>query len=452
MDCESVILAAGLGTRMRSKLPKVLHNLGGRPMLSWSVRGCREAVGRPPYVIIGPEAGDVRQAVEGDVRWVEQAERLGTGHAVLQAAPLLRGRCRLVLVISADMPLLRVETLQRLVAAQAQAPGPITLLSARGEASRGFGRVVRDSGGRVQEVVEEAVASADQLGIHEYNTSVYCFTADWLWDNLPRLPLSAKGEHFLTDLVGMAAAQGREVHSLQVDDPDEVIGVNTRAHLAEAESALRRRINLEWMLAGVTLLDPATTYIGPDVRIGPDTLILPNTHLEGRTAIGRDCKLGPNTVIRDSTVGDACEIEASVVEEAVLDSHVDVGPFSHLRPGARLMQGVHVGNFAEIKNSTLGPGTKMGHFSYAGDATFGEEVNIGAGTITCNFGRDGKKRRTEVGDRAFIGSDTMLVAPVRIGEGAVTGAGSVVTKDVPDGRVAVGVPARVIGRVDQDDG
>ncbi len=452
MDCESVILAAGLGTRMRSMLPKVLHPLGGQPLLVWSIRACREALGRPPYVVVAPESDVVRQSVQEDVHWVEQAKQLGTGHALCQAGPMLRNRADLVLVISADMPLVRVETLRQLVAAQERSSGPITLLSVRGEISRGFGRVVREASGHVLEVVEEAVASPDQLAIREYNASVYCFAAEWLWDHLPRLPLSPKGEYFLTDLVAMAAAEGGEVSCLQVDDPEEVIGVNTRAHLAEAEAALRRRINLQWMLAGVTLLDPATTYIEPGVQIGTDTVILPNTHLEGRTTIGCGCRLGPNTIVRDSAIGDRCIIQASVVEQAVLEANVDVGPFSHLRPGTRLMEGVHVGNFAEIKNSTLGPGTKMGHFSYAGDATFGRDVNIGAGTITCNFGRDGKKRRTEVGAGAFLGSDTMLVAPVRVGEGAVTGAGAVVTKDIPDRRIAVGVPARVIGRVDNGDG
>lgn len=452
MDCESVILAAGLGTRMRSRLPKVLHPLGGRPLLAWSIAACREAVGRPPHVVVAPGADEIRRAVDGDVRWVEQAEQLGTGHALLQAEPMLRGRADLVLVISADMPLVRAETLRRLVGAQVASSGPVTLLSVRGETSRGFGRVVRGTDGQVREVVEEAVATPEQLAIREYNTSVYCFAGAWLWEHLPRLPLSPKGEYFLTDLVGMATAEGREVNCLQVEDPEEVIGVNTRAHLAEAETALRQRINLQWMLAGVTLADPATTYIEPDVQIGSDTVILPNTHLEGRTTIGSGCRIGPNTIVRDSTIADSCIVEASVVEQAVLETGVDVGPFSHLRPGSRLMEGVHVGNFAEIKNSTLGPGTKMGHFSYAGDATIGAGVNIGAGTITCNFGRDGKKRRTEVGAGAFLGSDTMLVAPVRVGESAVTGAGAVVTKDVPDRRVAVGVPARVIGHVDRDDG
>jgi bifunctional UDP-N-acetylglucosamine pyrophosphorylase/glucosamine-1-phosphate N-acetyltransferase len=228
----------------------------------------------------------------------------------------------------------------------------------------------------------------------------------------------------------------------------EIIGVNTREHLAQAEEAMRKRTNRHWMLAGVTILDPSATYIGPDVKLATDTIILPNTHLEGKTVVGSSCRLGPNTIIRDSTLGARCHVEASVVEGAVLEEDVEVGPFAHLRSGAKLHRGVHVGNFSEVKNSTLGAGVKMGHFSYIGDATVGEDVNIGAGTITCNF--DGERKHpTEIGNNAFIGSDTMLVAPVRVGRGSRTGAGSVVTRDVPDWAVAVGIPARVIRRLEE---
>lgn len=451
MKCESVVLAAGLGTRMRSEIPKVLHRLGGQPMLWWAVEACREATGRPPCVVVGPDSQAIREAIGGQVVLIEQAERLGTGHALLQAEGTLRGRSELVLAASADMPLLRAETLRSLIEAQRTNRGPITLLSVLSESSRGFGRVVRSEDGRVLAVVEEAVASPQQLALREMNASVYCFESAWLWDHLPKVPLSPKGEFYLTDLVEMAAGEGLEVIGIQVQDPDELIGINTRQHLAEAEAVLRRRINLRWMLEGVSIQDPAATYIGPWVVLGRDTLVLPNTHLEGRTVVGEGCVLGPNTVVRDSTIGSRCEVEASVVEGAVLEEGVDVGPFAHLRPGTHLGQGVHVGNFGEIKNSALGAGTKMGHFSYVGDASVGEDVNIGAGTITCNFGRDGKKQRTEIGEGAFIGSDTMLVAPLRVGQGAVTGAGSVVTKDIPERSVAAGVPARVIRMLGKDE-
>ena len=450
MECEAIILAAGLGKRMRSRLPKVLHSLGGRPMLSWSLEACRLATGRRPYVVVGHEAQAVRQAVGDTAQFIEQPERLGTGHAVLQARQLLRGRSDLVLVVHADMALVRSDTLRRTIESQQDNPGPITLLAALADHSRGFGRVLRDEQGEIVAIVEEAHATAEQLALRELNSSIYCFQADWLWEHIDQLPLSPKGEYYLTDLVGMAGAEGGHVAWIHTDDPDELIGINTREHLAEAEAALRRRINRRWMLAGVSMIDPATTYIGADVCIGPDTVLFPNTHLEGKTTIGESCRLGPNTIVRDSMLGEGCSVEVSVVEEAILENRAEVGPFSHLRRGAHLREGVHVGNFGEIKNSTLGAGTKMGHFSYVGDATIGSGVNIGAGTITCNFGRDGEKRHTEIGDDAFIGSDTMLVAPVSIGRGAVTGAGSVVTKNVPDSSLAVGVPARVIRRLESD--
>jgi bifunctional UDP-N-acetylglucosamine pyrophosphorylase/glucosamine-1-phosphate N-acetyltransferase len=294
--------------------------------------------------------------------------------------------------------------------------------------------------------VEEAHATPEQRQIREVNAGAYCFRADWLWTALPELPLSPKGEYYLTDLAEKAGAAGMSVAVVTTDDPDEVIGINTRQHLAEAEAALRGRINRHWMLAGVTLEDPASTYIGPQVTLGADTCVLPNTHLEGNTTVGRGCRLGPWTILRDSRLGDGCRVEASVLEGAELDEDVSVGPFAHLRPGAHLMRGVHMGNFGEVKDSTLGPGTKMGHFAYIGDAEIGAQVNIGAGTITCNY--DGEKKNpTTIDDGAFIGSDTMLVAPVRVGKRARTGAGAVVTKNVADDTLAVGMPARAIRKL-----
>ncbi|MCS6906987.1 MAG: DapH/DapD/GlmU-related protein, partial [Anaerolineales bacterium] len=300
-------------------------------------------------------------------------------------------------------------------------------------------------------IVEEAVASPEQLSIQELNVGLYCVRADWLWDTLPRITLSQKGEYFLTDLVALAVKEGLEVKTVSLADPVEAIGINHRAHLAEAEAVLRERINTHWMLEGVTILDPQSTYIEADVYLGQDTVIYPNTYLQGKTVIGQSCTIGPNTLIRDSQIGSKCQIVFSVVERAVLEDEVDVGPFAHLRQGAHLARGVHMGNFGEVKNSYLGPGTKMGHFSYIGDATIGAGVNIGAGTITCNY--DGEKKNpTEVGDGAFIGSDTMLVAPVKLGEGARTGAGAVVTKDIPPHCLAVGVPARVIRKFKETGG
>jgi bifunctional UDP-N-acetylglucosamine pyrophosphorylase/glucosamine-1-phosphate N-acetyltransferase len=316
--------------------------------------------------------------------------------------------------------------------------------------SRGFGRVQRDELGRVVAIVEEAHANAAQRQISELNLGAYAFRAEWLWAHLSQLPLSPKGEYYLTDLVALAVGQGMEIASVLIEDEAELIGINTRAHLAEAEATLRGQFTLHWMTEGVTMLDPATTYIGPDVEIGPDTTLLPNTHLEGKTTVGAGCTIGPNSVIRDTIIGDACHIESSVLEGAILEEQVSIGPFAHLRKGAYLCRGVHMGNFGEVKDSRLEPGVKLGHFAYIGDAHIGAETNIGAGTITCNFDGE-KKNRTEIGQFAFIGSDTMLVAPLKIGDHARTGAGSVVTRDIPDYGLAVGAPARVIRKMDQGD-
>jgi len=293
----------------------------------------------------------------------------------------------------------------------------------------------------VQAIIEEAHATPEQLAIRELNAGVYCFRAEWLWQALERIPLSPKGEYYLTDTVGLAAEEGLPIEVSIVDDPAEALGINTRVHLAEAETHLRQRINRRWMLAGVTILDPATTYIEADVTIGADTVLYPNTHLRGNTTIGSHCRIGPNSILEDTRVGDHCLVLASVTEGAILEEGVSMGPYGHLRKGAHLGAGVHMGNFGEVKSSYLGPNTKMGHFSYIGDAQIGANVNIGAGTITCNF--DGEhKHPTEIGDDVFIGSDTMLVAPLKIGDRARTGAGSVVTHDVPADTIVVGVPAR----------
>jgi len=446
-DGAAVVLAAGLGTRMKSARPKVLHELGGRPLLSWAVEAAQQAVedGRV-VVVIGAEAqAPAKELVGARAALALQEDRLGTGHALLQARDVASGAA-LILVTSADMPLLRPETLRSLIDSQRRATGPMTLLTTRADSQRGFGRIVRNGSGDVVAIVEEAHATPEQRQIREVNAGAYCFCAEWLWSALPDLPLSPKGEYYLTDLVEKAVAAGMSVAVVTTDDPDEVIGINTREHLAEAEAALRGRINRQWMLAGVTLQDPASTYIGPQVTLGADTLVLPNTHLEGNTTIGRGCRLGPGTILRDSRLGDGCRVEASVLEGAELDEDVEIGPFAHLRPGAHLMRGVHMGNFGEVKDSTLGPGTKMGHFSYIGDAEIGAEVNIGAGTITCNY--DGEKKNpTTIDDGAFIGSDTMLVAPVRVGKRARTGAGAVVTKNVADDTLAVGMPARAIRKL-----
>lgn len=443
-----VVMAAGMGTRMRSKRPKVLHSLLGKPLLNYILCAVQPLDPQQVAIVTGHEADQVKQYLDSylqnsslPVQFVLQSPQLGTGHAVQESREALHDDFDSILVVPGDMPLLSTDTLQQLLQVYQLSDVPIVMLTTEVDDPRGFGRVVRNADGYVQAIVEEAVCTPAQKDIRELNVGAYLFNARWLWNNLPNIPLSPKGEYYITDLVEIAVKQKLNVVAEKLIDPTEAIGVNTRVHLAEAEQALRYRICHYWMLAGVTIVDAATTYIDQDVSLAPDTVIYPNTYLCGKTSIGEDCVIGPNTLIQDSVVGNGCTIKFSVLEGAHLEDDVEMGPFAHLRKGAHLAKGVHMGNFGEVKNSYLGPNTKMGHFSYLGDATIGANVNIGAGTITCNY--DGaKKSPTHIGDNAFIGSDTMLVAPVSIGQNARTGAGAVVTKDVPDDTLAYGVPAR----------
>ena len=454
MNLATVVLAAGQGTRMKSSLPKVLHPILGKPMLGYVLDAVSRLSEKKPVVVIGHGAQQIQEVFKDSAKFVFQNEQLGTGHAVLQAMPTLAGESKWVLVTYGDMPLLSSDTLQRLIDTKPDNSHPITLLTVFLEQSHGFGRIVRDSRQNVSMIIEEAHATEEQLKISECNAGVYVFDSEWLWKNLPAIPVSPKGEYYLTDLVDIAIKQGKLVKAISVEDPREVVGINNRIHLAEAVSIMRERINERWMLDGVTIVDPATTYIEPSVSLGKDTIIFPNTFLRGKTIIGENCSIGPNSMIDDTKIGNECVVRYSVLESAVLEDRVDIGPFGHLRKGAYLSEGVHMGNFGEVKDSVLGRGTKMGHFSYIGNAQIGENVNIGAGTITCNY--DGEKKNvTKIGRNAFIGSDTMLVAPVELGEGARTGAGSVVTKNVDAYTLAVGVPARSIkkfpaNKVDED--
>lgn len=441
MKISTVILAAGQGTRMVSELPKVLHLLNGKPLILYSIHAAQTIGSDTPVVVVGTGAEQVKAVVGKSGRFALQEKQLGTANAVMAAEEELKGKADLVLVTHADMPLLTADTFKRLVETQEHNSGPMTMLTVRSANPRGFGRVVRNADGSVKAIVEEAQATPDQLAINELNVGAYCFSGDWLWKALKEIKVSPKGEYYLTDIVEIADRSGKPAAAIVLEDEEEALGINNRKHLAEAERVVRRRVNERFMLAGVTMLDPDLVYIEEGVKIGRDTVILPNTYLRGKTEIGEGCRLGPNTIVEDTQVGDHCSILACLLEGAVLEEGVNMGPFCHLRKGAHLCKGVHMGNFGEVKDSTLGPGTKMGHFSYIGNATIGENVNIGAGTITCNY--DGvHKNPTEIGDDVFIGSDTMLVAPVKIGKGAKTGAGAVVTRDVAAGDVVVGVPAR----------
>jgi len=449
MKVTAVLLAAGQGTRMKSSLPKVLHPLCGKPMLWHVMEALKSATTEKPVVVVGHGAEAVTQYLGASAQTVLQEPQLGTGHAALQAEPLLKGKTDYVIVTYADMPLLRGETFQRLVETQRLNTGPFSLLTVVADDPRGFGRIVRKPDGTVSAIVEEYVATPEQQQIKELNVGAYCFKADWLWDALHRIEKNPKkGEYYLTDIVEIAVRDNLPVQAVVHDDFIETIGINTRVHLSEAEAALRQRINRMHMLNGVSLMDPASTYIEAGVRVGTDTLIMPNTYLHGDTEIGTGNVIGPNTIIRDTKIGNGCKVLASVLEGAILEDDVDMGPFARLRKGAHLKSHVHMGNFGEVKDATLHEGVKMGHFSYIGNATIGAHTNIGAGTITANYDGE-KKHQTTIGEDVFIGSDTMLVAPVTLGDGARTGAGSVVTKNVAEDTLVVGLPARAIRKLER---
>jgi len=366
---------------------------------------------------------------------------------VESAASMLQGQFERVVVIGGDAPLVAEDSVRRLIDGHIQDSRQMSILSGIVQVSQGLGRISRDLGS--QQNVLGIVEADDDTGRTgepiEVNSGVYCFQADWLWENLGQVRAGKSQERYLTDLAAIAAGKGDAVAAVVADNPDEVMGINTRVELARLEDIQRRRIRERWMLEGVTIMDPSSVMIDDGVAIGQDTVLLPNTMLLGSTSIGSGCEIGPGSVVKDSLVGDDCRVTSSAMEEAVMEAGVDIGPFSHLRPGAYLETGVHIGNYVEVKESRFAAGAVMGHFGYVGDASIGANVNMGAGTVTCNY--DGKdKLRSVVEKDAFIGCDTMLVAPVTVGAAAVTGAGAVITKDVPPARLAVGVPAKIVDR------
>lgn len=435
-----VILAAGRGLRMRSRTPKVLHLLAGRPLIAYALEAVEEALGARP-LIVRDSSPRLPEALGEGWKSVVQAQPNGTGGALFPLRPLMEGQVEHLLIVNGDNPFLSAASLQRLMRAHLDNGATLTLLSWTAPLVEDLGRIVRNAAGEVSGVVEAAEEAATRRGSAEANCGAYCLEAAWLWTQLPLLPRHGNGEYLLTDLVGMASRGGRAVLAVPASEPWEAVGINTRVHLARAEAEMRHRVLERLMLGGVTVVDPATTYVDATVSVGQDTVLLPHTILQGATAIGEECRIGPGAQISHSRIGARCVINASVLEDATLEEEVTVGPFSHLRPETYLSRGVHIGNYAEVKASRLGRNVAMGHFSYVGDAEIGDNVNIGAGVITCNF--DGvDKHRTIVEGDVFLGSDTMLVAPVRVGARSATAAGAVVNRDVPPDTLAVGVPAR----------
>jgi bifunctional UDP-N-acetylglucosamine pyrophosphorylase/glucosamine-1-phosphate N-acetyltransferase len=458
-----IVLAAGQGSRLRSRLPKPLHRAGGRPLIDHVLRAAAALDPAETVVVTGHGAAALREhlaldrhgagapAAAGHHRLIEahQAEQLGTAHAARVGLAAIGAEIETVLLLYADTPLVTAATLTALVAARQAAGAPLALVTCLAPDPTGYGRIRRDAAGRLTGIIEEKVASAAERALGEINAGIYAFDAAWLRAALPRVERSQAGEYYLTDLVALAVAEARPDRPWPVAtvsaDISEALGINDRVQLAQAEALLRARTLRRLMLAGVTVIDPATTYVDDTVTIGPDTIIYPFTIITGTTTIGADCQIGPHATIDACVIGDGCRVVASMLEQSTMAAGANIGPYSHLRPGAALGPGVHVGNFAEIKNASLGAGTAMGHVGYIGDATVGANVNIGAGTITANY--DGwRKHRTTIGDGAFIGCDTILRAPVEVGAGGKTGAGAVVLHDVPPGETVVGLPARPLRR------
>lgn len=436
-EFTAVILAAGKGTRMKSEIPKVLHKVGGMPMVIRVLTAAKQAGAIDSVTVVGFGANQVQQALGSGSKTAVQAEQLGTGHAVMQAEQLLKNTKGTIMVLCGDTPLLRSATLRELLACHHQANAQATILTAIMPNPMGYGRVVRDSEGRVIKIVEQKDATDAEKTISEINTGIYCFEKESLFNALAMITAdNAQGEYYLTDVIGILTKQNKVVAAVAAGEHQETMGINSRAQLAQAEAVIRSRKLAELMEAGVTIMDPVSVFVDDSVTIGPDTIIYPYTWLEGDTTIGSGCEIGPNTRLQNTQVGNDSVIHFSYAHECQIGSHVTVGPFVHIRPDTVLADQVKVGNFVEVKNSHVGTGSKLPHLSYIGDADLGTGINIGCGTITVNY--DGKKKhRTVIEDHAFVGCNANLIAPVTVGSGAYVAAGSTITKPVPPDALGV---------------
>ena len=460
-NLDVLILAAGLGTRMRSNLAKVLHQLDGRPLINHVCRTATALAPRKIYVVIGHQGEDVKTAVleelnDEQAEFVWQKEQLGTGHAVNSAREFLENENSTLLVLSGDVPMIRAETLAALVQQHHNHRGKgaaCTILTVKLDDPSGYGRIVRDDEGLFNRIVEQKDADENERKVREINSGIYCFDTRKLFDALSRVKNeNAQGEYYLTDVPTLLREIGEDIAIYHHSDSFEIEGINNRVQLADMERVLCRRVIKKMMLDyGVTFIDPKNAYISEQATIGRDTVIFPNVKIEGETEIGDGCTIRSGTRIADSRIGHGVEIlDNCVITNAEVGNDCKIGPFAHLRPKARLEEKAKIGNYVEVKNSVIGRNSKANHLTYLGDATIGENTNIGAGTITCNY--DGKnKHATNIGNNVKIGSDTMLVAPVKVGDGASTGAGSIVTKDIPPNKLVVGAPARVIKSLNEEE-
>ena len=444
-DVAAIILAAGLGKLMKSDTPKVLHPVAGRPMLFYPVQVIKNLGLKKAIIIVGHKAEKVMEILDSELRtpnselkFVKQEPQLGTGHAVLCAENVLKAWKGDILILSGDVPLITKQTILGLLDLHAKKKAAISFISTVIADPSGYGRVLRDENNSVKRIVEDKDSSIEEKAINEINTGIYCINAQFLFSGLKNIKReNAQGEYYLPDLIEMAAKAKQKVACLTHINPAEVMGINNRIELAQANGVMRERINNELMLSGVSLIDPETTYIHYGVKIGKDTTIYPNVFLEGNTNIGKGCLIEQGCMIQNSHIGDGSKIKSnSVIESSEIGGQVSIGPFARIRPDSTIGDGARIGNFVEVKKSRIGRGTKANHLSYLGDAIIGKDVNIGAGTITCNY--DGvKKHQTIIEDGAFIGSDTQLIAPVKVGKNAYIGSGSTITKNVPPGSLAL---------------
>ena len=447
MDIHVVVLAAGKGTRMKSEVPKVLHKISGYSLVERVLRSADALKPASTTIVVGHGADQVKQLLapmgDGDshrevVQFVEQMQQLGTGHALLQTAPILRDKQGTVILLSGDAPLLKPETLQSLLTTHEEAQAACTVITANMPKPFGYGRIVR-SKGQITKIVEERDASPTQKAITEINSGIYAFDLAPLFGALESIgSANAQGEYYLPDLVAIFRKKKRPVTTWTVNDADEIRGINSRSELAEVSRMVRQQKNEELMAAGVTLVDPATVYADSDVTIGADTVVHPFVILEGSTKIGVACEIHAGARIVNSTIGDRVTIRNhTVITDAVIANGAVLGPFAHVRPGSKIGEDAHVGNFVELKKTSFGKGAKANHLAYLGDSTVGDKTNVGAGTITCNY--DGEaKHQTVIGKGVFVGSNSTIVAPVTIGDGAYIAAGSAITGDVPSGALGIG--------------